>query len=65
MTMIIVGADCADCVHCTAINDENPARIKVYCNHDDKYRWYGQCIPCENKQKRKANEHKGEEETAD
>lgn len=49
MTMIIVGQDCEDCVHCRAIDDENPARIKVYCSYDDKYRWYGQCIPCENK----------------
>lgn len=49
MTMIIVGQDCENCTHCTAIDDENPARIKVYCSYDDKYRWYGQCIPCEHK----------------
>lgn len=56
MTMIIVGTDCEDCRNCTAIDDENPARIKVYCSHDDKYRWYGQCIPCENKVKVKVKE---------
>ena len=49
MTMILVGPDCENCVHCTAIDDENPGRIKVYCSRDDKYRWWGQCIPCENK----------------
>lgn len=49
MTMIIVGEDCEKCTHCTFIDDENPARIKVYCSHDDKYRWYGQCVPCEHK----------------
>ena len=51
MTMIIVGQDCEDCVHCTAVDDDNPARIKVYCNHDEKFRWWGQCIPCEAKVK--------------
>ena len=56
MTMIIVGQDCEDCVHFTAIDDENPARIKVYCSYDDKYRWYGQCIPCEHKVKTKEEE---------
>lgn len=47
--MIICGEDCLDCIHCTDINDDNPARVKVYCNNDDKYRWWGQCIPCDNK----------------
>lgn len=56
MTMIIVGTDCEDCRHCIAIDDENPARIKVYCSYDDKYRWYGQCIPCENKVKVKTSD---------
>ena len=55
MTMIIVGQDCEDCIHCTAVDDSNPGRIKVYCSHDDRYRWYGQCIPCEHKTKRKDN----------
>lgn len=52
MTMIIVGKDCEDCGHCTAVDDSNPARIKVYCSYDDKYRWWGQCIPCDNKVKK-------------
>jgi len=45
--MIIYGKDCENCVHFTAIDDENPARIKVYCDLTDKWRWYGQCIPCD------------------
>lgn len=56
MSMIIVGPDCKDCIYCTAIDDENPARIKVYCSHDDKHRWYGQCVPCDNKVKKVNNE---------
>ena len=56
MNMIIVGPDCEICQHCTAINDDNPGRIKVYCNHDDKYRWWGQCIPCDHYIKKKHNE---------
>lgn len=53
MTMIICGKDCMDCTHFTSIDDENPGRIKVYCDCSDKWRWWGQCIPCENKNKRK------------
>ena len=53
MTMIIVGQDCENCIHCTAVDDSNPGRIKVYCSYDDKYRWWGQCMPCENKVKKK------------
>jgi len=49
MTMIICGKDCEDCIHCTAIDDENPGRIKVYCDYTDRWRWFGQCIDCENK----------------
>lgn len=56
MTMIICGKDCMDCAHCTAIDDENPGRIRVHCNYSDKWRWWGQSIPCENKIKRKDND---------
>lgn len=55
MNMIIVGPDCDDCIHCTAVNDDNPGRVKVYCSQADKYRWWGQCIQCEHYEKRKNN----------
>lgn len=53
MTMIICGKDCEDCTHFTSIDDENPGRIKVYCDYSDKWRWWGQSIHCENKEVRK------------
>lgn len=53
MTLIICGKDCEDCIHNTAIDDENPGRIKVYCDYSNRWRWFGQCIPCENKEVKK------------
>lgn len=58
--MIICGKDCEDCAYCTAIDDDNPGRVKVYCSHTDKWRWWGQCIPCDDK-KRKKNDGETEE----
>lgn len=51
MTMIICGKDCEDCAHFTSIDDANPGRVKVYCDYSDRWRWWGQCIPCDNKVK--------------
>lgn len=53
MTMIICGKDCEDCVYCTAIDDDNPGRIKVYCSHSDKWRWWGSASPCDDKKRKK------------
>ena len=58
MTMIIVGKDCEDCGHCTAVDDENPGRIKAYCGYSKKWRWYGQCIDCDNKIKQEKERQK-------
>lgn len=63
MTMIICGKDCNDCIHCTAIDDENPGRIKVYCDYADRWRWYGQTLPCENKIKRREEDEHLHQET--
>lgn len=57
MTMIIVGKDCEDCTHCTTVDDTNRGRIKVYCDYSERWRWWGQSIPCENKTRRKDDEH--------
>lgn len=53
MTMIICGKDCEGCAHFTSIDDTNPGRIKVYCDYSDRWRWWGQAVPCENKIKRR------------
>ena len=63
MTMIIVGKDCEGCAHFTSIDDTNPGRIKVYCDYSDRWRWFGQCIPCENKIKRRKEDEYLHKET--
>ena len=42
--------ECAKCKYGT-INDKNKARIKVYCDRKHKEYWYGQMIPCDEKEK--------------
>lgn len=44
MNMIIIGKDCEDCKFATF--DGN----KVYCEQREKKYYYGQCIPCEEKE---------------
>jgi len=56
MTMIICGKDCEGCAHFTSIDDTNPGRIKVYCDYSDRWRWWGQALPCENKIKRREDD---------
>ena len=63
MTMIICGKDCGDCAHFTSIDDENPGRIKVYCDYSNRWRWWGQSIPCENKIKRREEDEHLHQET--
>lgn len=63
MTMIICGKDCEGCAHFTSIDDINPGRIKVYCDYSDRWRWFGQCIPCENKIKRREEDEHLHQET--
>ncbi len=52
---MITTDECEKCRY-GAIIEESKARIKVYCSVRDKYYWYGQCIPCEQKEKKKNEE---------
>ena len=63
MTMIICGKDCEGCAHFSSIDDANPGRIKVYCDYSNRWRWFGQCIPCENKIKRREDDEHLHQET--
>ena len=63
MTMIICGKDCEGCAHFTSIDDTNPGRIKVYCDYSDRWRWWGQAVPCENKIKRREEDEHLHQET--
>jgi hypothetical protein len=52
MQMIIAGEDCDECRN-SVINDEDKARVKVYCTIKEKSYYWGQCIPCELKEAKK------------
>ena len=45
--MIIVGADCKDCKYLEYLLEDNN---RVMCQARNKKYYYGQCIPCEDKE---------------
>lgn len=49
--MIIIGKDCEKC-RFGIVDETNKARIKVYCSIKEKWYWWGQCIPCDNREKK-------------
>lgn len=51
MAYMIITSECEECIH-SVIDKENKARIKVYCKVKDKTYYWGQCIPCNYKEKR-------------
>ena len=51
MNMILT-SECEECTY-GIIDDRNKARIKVFCTDKGKEYHYGQCIPCDNKRKKK------------
>lgn len=55
MANMIITSECEQC-HQSIINDEDKAKITVYCKMKDKTYYFGQCIPCDYKEKRKKNE---------
>lgn len=51
MNMILT-SECEECIY-GVIDETSKASVKVRCTHKNKEYYYGQCIPCENKTKRK------------
>ena len=49
---MIITSECEQCPQ-SIINDEDRARMTVYCRIKDKTYYYGQCIPCDDKEIRK------------
>lgn len=45
---MIITSECEQCVH-SVIDEEDKARIKIYCSVKDKTYFWGQCIPCDHK----------------
>lgn len=46
--LICSGDECIICTHCSAIDDNNKAKVKIYCAAKEKWYWYGQYINCDN-----------------
>lgn len=55
MADMILTSECEQCPQ-SIIDDEDKARVIVYCKVKDKMYFWGQCIPCDYKEKRKTNE---------
>lgn len=51
LKVIICGKDCDDCIYST-INDNDKARVKVFCAIKGKEYYYGQSVQCEDKKKK-------------
>lgn len=54
MANMIITSECEQCIHST-INEENKARVKVHCKIKNKTYYFGQCIPCDYKEKKWKN----------
>lgn len=52
MSNMILTSECEKCIY-GEIDETNKARIKVHCKYRNREYYYGQCIPCEDKEKRK------------
>lgn len=52
---MILTSECEQCLRST-LDESNKAKIMVYCNVKEKWYIYGQCIPCEFKEKKKNND---------
>lgn len=52
MAGMIITSECEECIHST-IDETCKAKIEIYCKVKDKTYYWGQCIPCEYKEKRR------------
>ncbi len=48
-------SECEKCIH-SMLNEEDKAKIYIYCIIKNKKYLYGQCLPCEYKELRKIEE---------
>ncbi len=52
---MILTSECEKCIYGVS-DDSNKARVKVKCAQKEKEFYYGQCVPCDSKIKRKIEE---------
>lgn len=57
---MIITSECEECFY-GIIDASNKARVKVKCTQKGKEYYYGQCILCDGKRKRKPGEGKTDE----
>ena len=60
MADMILTSECEQCMN-SVINDEDKAKVTIYCRAKDKTYYWGQCIPCEDKENRKEDNNNGSE----
>lgn len=46
MADMIITSECEQCMN-SVINDEDKAKVTIYCRAKDKTYYWGQCIPCD------------------
>lgn len=46
---MIITSECENCIHST-IKEIDQAKIKIYCSKNGKTYYWGQCVPCEEKE---------------
>lgn len=49
---MIITSECEQCIH-SAVDETDKAKVKIYCSAKNKTYYWGQCIPCDSKDKRK------------
>ena len=52
MSDVIITDICETCQY-GSVNDKDKARVKVYCSYKDREYFFGQCIQCDNYNKKK------------
>lgn len=52
MSEVIITSQCETCQSGT-INDKDKAIVKVYCSYKDREYYFGQCIQCDNYNRKK------------
>lgn len=45
---MIITSECEQCTQ-SIINDEDKAKVTIYCRAKEKTYYFGQCIPCDYK----------------
>lgn len=56
MENMIITSECEECAY-SVINDENKAKVKIFCKEKNKTYYLGQCVPCDCKNMKGENDN--------